>query len=109
MDYWEAIAKYNGLDPNTELKEGMYLSMSKGEIEVEAEEIDKEHEEEQKKDYETASNSAVIDTILKTMPGTNNIMLVKEYGIGDTINSELGKVARGFNYGMKSITGWWPW
>ena len=83
--------------------------MSKGEIEVEAEEIDEEHEEEQKKDYETASNSAVIDTILKTMPGTNNIMLAKEYGIGDTINSELGKVARGFNYGMKSITGWWPW
>ena len=43
------------------------------------------------------------------MPGTNNIMLAKEYGIGDAINSELGKVARGFNYGMKSITGWWPW
>ena len=99
MDYWEAIAKYNGLDPNTELKEGMYLSMSKGEIEVEAEEIDEEHEEEQKKDYETASNSAVIDAILKTMPGTNNIMLIKEYGISDELNND----------GMKNLTGWWPW
>lgn len=109
MDYWEAIAKYNGLDPNTELKEGMYLSMSKGEIEVEAEEIDEEHEEEQKKDYETASNSAIIDAILKTMPGTNNIMLIKEYGISDELNNELGKVAKGFNDGMKNLTGWWPW
>lgn len=108
MDYWEAIAKYNGLDPNTELKEGMYLSMSKGEIEIEAEEIDKEHEEEQKKDYETASNSDFIDIYLK-VTGHSGIALGREYGVNDKINGELGKVAKGFNDGMKNLTGWWPW
>ena len=105
-DYWEAIAKYNGLEPDAELKEGMYLSMNKVAIETSAEEIDKEHEEEQKKTYTEASEPEIIRTLMKAMPGTSALVMYKDYNL----DSALGGIAKGFNDGMKNVTGgWWPW
>ena len=102
-DYWEAIAKYNGLETDTELKEGMYLSMNKTEIEIIATEIDEEKAEEQEKeltenkDSGKPSGSSGVNT-----PGISGA--VQKSGIADKVADilvDFGSAAK--QYGKNTI------
>ena len=43
---------------------------------------------------------------MKAMPGTSALVMYKDYNL----DSALGGIAKGFNDGMKNVTGgWWPW